>query len=220
MQIIVPLEGRVRMLIRSTFLLARRQSATEYSLTGEAFQMTAVTANQVILLPDSVSIAEGEEITETVRMRALPIESFVTASAEETLADALGLVLRAAVADGRITDSELLRVAPTLEGRQWRPGMEVTVGDVYAYGAYLWRCVQPHTTQGDWPPDLTAALWRKVEIVPEKGMRVWQAGVDYALGDVLAYPDADSPQYECIQAHTAQEGWEPPNVPALWVPKP
>ena len=22
--------------------------------------------------------------------------------------------------------------------------------------------------------------------------------------------------YRCVQAHTAQDGWEPPNVPALW----
>jgi hypothetical protein len=22
--------------------------------------------------------------------------------------------------------------------------------------------------------------------------------------------------YKCVQAHTAQDGWEPPNVPALW----
>ncbi|CAM5325740.1 carbohydrate-binding protein [Streptomyces narbonensis] len=24
------------------------------------------------------------------------------------------------------------------------------------------------------------------------------------------------PGYVCLQAHTAQAGWEPPNVPALW----
>lgn len=40
--------------------------------------------------------------------------------------------------------------------------------------------------------------------------------MDYESGDVLAYPDAEGELYECIQAHTSQEGWEPPNTPTLW----
>ena len=219
LNIVIPFEGRARTILRSSFLIAHRQTETEYSLSGEALQMTGVTAGQLLILPDDVPISEGALVTEEIRMRALPIESFITVSAEETLADALGLVLRTAVADGRITDAELLRVAPALEGRQWQPDIEVAVGDVYAFGIFLWRCIQAHTTQENWPPDLTPALWRKVEIVPEHGVRVWQAGMDYTVGDVLAYPDADSPQYECRQAHTSQEGWEPPNTPALWVLK-
>ncbi len=90
------------------------------------------------------------------------------------------------------------------------------IGDVYTFGSALWRCIQPHITQGDWSPDLTPALWRKVEVIPEEGMRVWEEGIDYVVGDVLAYPDEDSYQYECIQAHTSRMGWEPENTPALW----
>jgi len=41
----------------------------------------------------------------------------------------------------------------------------------------------------------------------------WQAGVSYEIGDVVTYQVTE---YECIQAHTSQVGWEPPNVPALW----
>ncbi|MFD0540014.1 carbohydrate-binding protein [Actinomadura luteofluorescens] len=26
----------------------------------------------------------------------------------------------------------------------------------------------------------------------------------------------DGASYRCLQAHTAQPGWTPPNVPALW----
>ena len=42
----------------------------------------------------------------------------------------------------------------------------------------------------------------------------WAAGVDYAVGDRRRFSDA---LYKCAQAHTSQTGWEPPNVPALWV---
>ena len=41
----------------------------------------------------------------------------------------------------------------------------------------------------------------------------WEPGVDYAVGDQASY---DGTIYKCIQAHTSQVGWEPPNVPALW----
>lgn len=41
----------------------------------------------------------------------------------------------------------------------------------------------------------------------------WRAGTAYGVGDRVTYADAT---YECIQAHTALAGWEPPSVAALW----
>ncbi|MGW2312175.1 M4 family metallopeptidase [Actinomadura luteofluorescens] len=41
----------------------------------------------------------------------------------------------------------------------------------------------------------------------------WAAGTAYNAGDVVTY---DGASYRCLQAHTAQPGWTPPNVPALW----
>ncbi len=219
MNIVIPFEGRVRTIIRSSFVVAKRVTETQYDLSGEQFQMTGVTAQQVLILPDDVGIAEGQALTDDVLMRALPLENFITVSAEEALPNALGLLLRLAVADGKLTDAELLSIQPALEGRVWNPGLSVQVGDVYSYGAFLWRCLQAHTTQGDWPPDVVPALWRKVEVIPEETVRVWQAGVDYAVGDEVAYPDADGSFFSCLQAHTSQAGWEPPNVPALWKTK-
>ena len=216
MKIIIPMEGQVRTILRSPFLIARRESETQYSLTGQAMSMTGITADMILILPDSTEVTEGQVVTDALRMAAPPLESFVTVSAEDALSETLGLLLRSDVSDGRITDAELLRVAPALEGRLWQPGIAVTVGDVYSFGAFLWKCVQAHTTQGDWSPDLTPALWHKVEIVSQSETRVWAAAVEYAVGDVVAYPDANGTRYACLQAHTSLAGWEPPNVPALW----
>ena len=171
MYIAIPFEGRVRTLIRSSFLAAKRTDATHYSLTGESFQMSGVTAEQVILLPDSVEVSEGQEVTDELLMQALPVESFITVSADEALPNVLGLLLRQAVADGRISDAELLSVQPVLEGRIWRAGIAVQVGDVFTYKGALWRCIQPHTTQDDWAPDLTPALWHRVETVSYTHLR-------------------------------------------------
>jgi len=42
----------------------------------------------------------------------------------------------------------------------------------------------------------------------------WKAGTAYKVGDVVTY---NGISYRCRQAHTAIAGWEPPNVPALWL---
>lgn len=42
----------------------------------------------------------------------------------------------------------------------------------------------------------------------------WKAGTAYKVGDRVTYGGAT---YQCRQAHTALAGWEPPNVPALWL---
>lgn len=219
MQIVIPLEGRVRTVIRSSFVAAKRLAESQYTLSGDNFQMTGVTAEQVLILPDTVGASEGQTVTDEMKMQALPFEGFIAVSAEETLPAVLGLLLRSAVADGKLTDEELLSVQPALEGRVWQPGISVQVGDVYACGGFLWRCIQAHTTQSDWLPDKVPALWHKVEIVHEDEVRVWQAGVNYAAGDEVAYPDTNGTLYACLQSHTALAGWEPPNVPALWKAK-
>ena len=41
----------------------------------------------------------------------------------------------------------------------------------------------------------------------------WAPGVAYAVGDSASY---NGLYYQCRQAHTAQVGWEPPKVYALW----
>ena len=216
MNIVIPFEGRVRTCIRSSYILAKRLEVNKYTLTGDTFQMTGVTPAQIIILPDSVIITEGQELTDDILRRQMSIEQFISVTAEEALPNLLGLLLRTAVADGRLTDEELLSVKPALEDRLWQPGIAVQVGDVYTFGAFLWRCIQAHTTQGDWAPDLTPSLWHKVEIISEDAVRVWDTGLAYLVGDVVAYPDANGILYTCLQAHNSQTGWEPPVTPALW----
>ena len=47
----------------------------------------------------------------------------------------------------------------------------------------------------------------------------WTPNVAYSIGTQVTYQDSSHPNhlYKCQQAHTSQTGWEPPNVPALWV---
>ena len=68
MNIAIPLGGQIRMVICSSFVIAKRKDATHYDLSGESFQLTGVTADQVYVFDDSVVITEGMELTH-VRLR-------------------------------------------------------------------------------------------------------------------------------------------------------
>lgn len=41
----------------------------------------------------------------------------------------------------------------------WGEGKAYIVGDRVKYNSLLYRCVQAHTSQADWTPDVTPALW-------------------------------------------------------------
>ena len=56
MNIAIPLGGQIRMVICSSFVIAKRKDATHYDLSGESFQLTGVTADQVYVFDDSVVI--------------------------------------------------------------------------------------------------------------------------------------------------------------------
>lgn len=65
------------------------------------------------------------------------------------------------------------------------------------YGGKLYKCVQAHTSQSDWTPDATPALW--TEVAEPGEIPVWKqptgAQDAYMTGDKVHYPDADGPVY-------------------------
>lgn len=42
---------------------------------------------------------------------------------------------------------------------EWNVGFTYEVGDKVRYNKGLYRCLQAHTSQSDWHPDITPALW-------------------------------------------------------------
>ena len=47
----------------------------------------------------------------------------------------------------------------------WAAGIAVEVGQRYQYGDRLYKVGQAHTTQADWTPDITPALWTVIDVV-------------------------------------------------------
>lgn len=70
----------------------------------------------------------------------------------------------------------------------WEADIAYAIGQRVRYGDKLYRCVQAHTSQGDWTPDATPALWVRVS-VEEWPEWVQPTGAHdaYAKGDKVTY---------------------------------
>ena len=80
---------------------------------------------------------------------------------------------------------------------EWKAGETYPAGERRRYGEKLYRCVQAHTSQADWTPDATPALW--VEVSKPGEIDVWKqpAGAHdaYMRGALVYYPTKADPIY-------------------------
>lgn len=74
----------------------------------------------------------------------------------------------------------------------WASGIAYTIGALRQYNGELYRCVQAHTSQDDWTPDITTSLWSKtgnpLEEYPEWSQPIG-AHDAYNLGAKVTYGD-------------------------------
>ena len=123
--------------------------------------------------------------------------------------------LRAAIvkASASLTDEDALTAVELFA--PWAAETEYTLNERIRYGEKLYRCEQAHTSQADWTPDITPAMW--TEVAEPGTIPVWKqpsgAQDAYNKGDKVHYPDADSPVYESlIDANI----YSPEAYPAGW----
>lgn len=96
----------------------------------------------------------------------------------------------------------------------WMEGTEYAAGDRRKYDGKLYKCVQAHTSQAEWTPDKTPALW--TEVAKPGEIPVWRqptgAQDAYQKGDKVHYPDKDGPVYVSIIDNNTWSpivyGWE------------
>lgn len=112
-----------------------------------------------------------------------------------------------------LTDNEALQAVELF--RHWAVGVDYAVDDRICYGEKLYKVVQAHTSQADWTPDVTPALF--VEVAKPGEIPVWVqptgAQDAYMTGDKVHYPDADSPVYESLIDNNV---WSPIDYPQGW----
>ena len=61
---------------------------------------------------------------------------------------------------GILTDEQAETVIDAFPA--WAAGIAYEVGKRVRYGGVLYRCVQAHTSQADWTPDIAASLWSRI----------------------------------------------------------
>lgn len=97
----------------------------------------------------------------------------------------------------------------------WAPGVEYIADQRVRYGDKLYRVVQAHTSQADWTPDKTPALF--TEVAKPGEIPVWKqptgAQDAYNTGDKVHYPDDSGAVYESTVDNNV---WSPEAYPAGW----
>ena len=99
------------------------------------------------------------------------------------------------IASTFLTDTEALEAVELFPN--WQTGTAYKVGIRVRYGDKLYRCEQAHTSQADWTPNATPALWTAVAEPGEIPVWIQPTGAQdaYRLGDKVHFPTADDPVY-------------------------
>ena len=82
----------------------------------------------------------------------------------DVLEQAKSIRLTVDEAAGTLTDQQAAKVKTLYP--EWVPGEAVEVGDrrYYPPSDLLYKAIQAHTTQSDWTPDATPALWSVLDV--------------------------------------------------------
>lgn len=96
----------------------------------------------------------------------------------------------------------------------WAVGVTLAVDARVRYGDKLYRVLQEHTTQENWTPDATPALY--VEVAPQGEYREIKDNMlpteAFALGEIGWYKEKDNLWKSLIDANT----YTPETYPAGW----
>lgn len=109
-------------------------------------------------------------------------------------------LIRAAAAAARLTVADLVR-SEALDDDDvadvaalfppWAAGQAVAAGDLRSWDGTVVECVQAHTTQADWTPDVTPALWKvhrqTAGPTPDPWVQPTGGHAAYQLGDRVTH---------------------------------
>jgi hypothetical protein len=115
-------------------------------------------------------------------------------------------------ASASLSDEDALEAVELFD--RWVMDRLYTAGERISYGGKLYRVVQTHTSQADWLPDITPALY--TEVAKPGEIPVWRqpsgAQDAYAKGERVWYPAKDTTVYVSLVDNNVWEpgvyGWE------------
>lgn len=89
---------------------------------------------------------------------------------------------------------------------EWAHPVVYKAGNIRRYNGALYKCVQDHTSQADWTPDVAVSLWNSTSDPAEE----WPAW-SQPVGAYDAYAEGDKVTHKDIKwvSTTANNVWEP-----------
>ena len=182
------------------------------ALFTDNVQWSIVYGTQTIPQDDFIiagPITDNRDGTVSVRMgkaTATEVSNVITGGAVDLpTAYAMRAVIEESVA---ALDDETAATVPSLF-TPWKPGEVVNVGDRRYYAPRLYKVVQAHTTQADWTPDVTPALWAVLGDPGEAGTIddpiTAARGMEYEYGLYYFDPE-DGKTYLCERIGEAEGG--------------
>lgn len=116
-------------------------------------------------------------------------------------------------ASASLPDADAIEAAELFPA--WAVGVAYSVGERVQYDGKLYKVVQAHTSQADWTPDKTPALY--TEVAKPGEIPVWKqptgAQDAYNKGDKVWYPDVNTTVYESVIDSNV---WSPNDYPQGW----
>lgn len=79
-------------------------------------------------------------------------------SAVDAAATVARLTATPMILAAELDDDTVAQLAPLFD--PWRPDETVETGDLRSWDGTVVECIQAHTTQADWTPGVTPALWK------------------------------------------------------------
>ena len=132
-------------------------------------------------------ITDTRNGTVSVRMgkaTATEVSNVITGEQIANIDMATAYTMRAIIEDSvTALDDETAVTVPSLF-TPWKPGEAVNVGDRRYYAPRLYKVLQAHTTQADWTPDVTPALWAVVGDPGQAGANDGPNNAARGMGDV------------------------------------
>ena len=182
------------------------------ALFTDNVQWSIVYGTQTIPQDDFIiagPITDNRNGTVSVRMgkaTATEVSNVITGGAVDLpTAYAMRAVIEESVAS---LDDETAVTVPSLF-TPWTVGEAVEVGDRRYYATRLYKVVQAHTTQADWTPDITPALWAVVGDPGQAGTIddpiTAARGMEYEYGLYYFDPE-DGKIYLCERIGEAEGG--------------
>lgn len=193
---------------------------TEYVTQGELVDgeyqvvINHVDLQQIEVVPAAETLkTDYEKIESLGRLPVLTVDEVMSVGEQVAAVYATDIVNEVVKTDNPITVTGT--IAEVKSFPEWQSGLAVKVGEVYMIpeDKNLWKVVQAHTTQSDWLPSLTPALWVKY-YTPDMGYQEWVqptgAHDAYNIGDKVTFNG------HLWESKINANVWSPSVYPAGW----